>query len=152
MCGNRFESVEFHRFLLNSVYNAFQSEWIMRAKLNEKSSKQHTVCCWCYKPTAVHLLKWKSVLKFKDYLMHGRTEFLWASVCVCEYVWVTKMNVTRFTITQMNLTQSDKSWYENTGRFISKEFKANEPLFFSHSNFSIHKRIHSSLDWHWWRS
>lgn len=51
------------------------------------------------------------------------------SVHVWEYVFVTKMNVTRFTITQMNLTQNDKSWCEHTGTFISKEFKSNEPLF-----------------------
>lgn len=77
------------------------------------------------------LILWKSVLKFNDYLMHGRTRFLWVyAVHVWVYVYVTKMNVTRSTITQMNLTQNDKSWCEHTGTFISKEFKSNEPPFF----------------------
>lgn len=145
MCGNRFSSVEFHRFLLNSMlykmhWVEVESEWIMRAKLNEKSSKQHTVRAAADVATnscdvaVCSFVQWKSVLKFRDYPMHGRMKFLWCalSVHVWEYVFVTKMNVTRFTITQMNLTQNDKSWYEHTGTFISKEFKSNEPLFFSH--------------------
>lgn len=69
----------------------------MRAKLNEKSSKQHTVRAAADVATnscdvaVCSFVQWKSVLKFRDYPMHGRMKFLWVCaeracvrVCLCD--------------------------------------------------------------------
>lgn len=131
----------------------FQSSILCAAAVTATAAVAVTMLVWCGLCMFIYSME-ICTLKFEDYLMYGRTEFLrWMSECVC-VVCVTKMNVTRSTITQMNLTQNDKSWYEYTGLFTLKEFKSNEPPFFSlfHENFGIHKHIQLSFDWHWWRS